>query len=666
MDEDAISLFDMKGKAISSGKYAWTSVKRWAAEQNNVFLFNARIDGGDLVDLRLHCDDASAIANACNKGVKLAVAKHKQRQNAKRKEKKLPTVYEGIGIESTSSSSDDEKDSDSDSDSNDDDDDSSASSMTNGKHSNQKSDAQVILRPKVKLLFGRTDQQKKKGEGEGGGGGGVAADKVGSGKSESKSMATTTTTTTTTTSGSAVETTELWTGYLREKSGSRFSIMSSKKKWWVLKSNKKFRAYSVDPASGKKTLSNIFTVRKCTSRGELKNSKHVVIDVEDASVATTRTSKQLSLEAESLDEADKLTRAVVHCLSLQASAASDKTTTQSTSSVPPSPSSKQQQHQHQQEKKKKKPLTPQPPSIKSPRSTSKAKVKASPAVEVAKNSIAQSDDPQSKTEEGVKERERVEEVKDNVDLEVDAEVTVKQREVEEEDQSPSRSNNLKDIRHRNSLLGSSLSSQFLFDDDDDGDGDDGNEEEDDSPIGKEIPDVKLRAPELVAPHSPSTPQESKPMVGGDLGKESNGAKLQLGRLEESHELSQMLIGQLVKRVDYLERDLGDQKKAMQAALAKQAEQQRAPPPQLQQAVVAGGASSPSLESLQQWGEMELLSTRMDKLEFQFDDLKQSFNAMVNDLTSNLEAIRDVLLSTGGAVYGGGTHASEIKEENEEP
>ena len=665
MDEDAISLFDMKGKAISSGKYAWTSVKRWAAEQNNVFLFNARIDGGDLVDLRLHCDDASAIANACNKGVKLAVAKHKQRQNAKRKEKKLPTVYEGIGIESTSSSSDDEKDSDSDSD--DDDDDSSASSMTNGKHSNQKSDAQVVLRPKVKLLFGRTDQQKKKGEGEGGGGGGVAADKVGSGKSESKSMATTTTTTTTTTtSGSAVETTELWTGYLREKSGSRFSIMSSKKKWWVLKSNKKFRAYSVDPASGKKTLSNIFTVRKCTSRGELKNSKHVVIDVEDASVATTRTSKQLSLEAESLDEADKLTRAVVHCLSLQASAASDKTTTQSTSSVPPSPSSKQQQHQHQQEKKKKKPLTPQPPSIKSPRSTSKAKVKASPAVEVAKNSIAQSDDPQSKTEEGVKERERVEEVKDNVDLEVDAEVTVKQREVEEEDQSPSRSNNLKDIRHRNSLLGSSLSSQFLFDDDDDGDGDDGNEEEDDSPIGKEIPDVKLRAPELVAPHSPSTPQESKPMVGGDLGKESNGAKLQLGRLEESHELSQMLIGQLVKRVDYLERDLGDQKKAMQAALAKQAEQQRAPPPQLQQAVVAGGASSPSLESLQQWGEMELLSTRMDKLEFQFDDLKQSFNAMVNDLTSNLEAIRDVLLSTGGAVYGGGTHASEIKEENEEP
>ena len=90
------------------------------------------------------------------------------------------------------------------------------------------------------------------------------------------------------------------------------------------------------------------------------------------------------------------------------------------------------------------------------------------------------------------------------------------------------------------------------------------------------------------------------------------------------------------------------------------------PSQLQQAVVAGGASSPSLESLQQWGEMELLSTRMDKLEFQFDDLKQSFNAMVNDLTSNLEAIRDVLLSTGGAVNGGGTHTSEIKEENEEP
>ncbi len=46
---------------------------------------------------------------------------------------------------------------------------------------------------------------------------------------------------------------------------------------------------------------------------------------------------------------------------------------------------------------------------------------------------------------------------------------------------------------------------------------------------------------------------------------------------------------------------------------------------------------------QQWGEIELLSTRMDRMEFAFDDLKQSFNAMVNDLTGNLEAIRDVLL-----------------------
>jgi len=58
-----------------------------------------------------------------------------------------------------------------------------------------------------------------------------------------------------------------------------------------------------------------------------------------------------------------------------------------------------------------------------------------------------------------------------------------------------------------------------------------------------------------------------------------------------------------------------------------------------------------MENFQQWGEIELLGTRMDRLEFAFEDLKMSFNAIVNDLTQNLTSIRDVLLvsSAGGGI-----------------
>ena len=41
---------------------------------------------------------------------------------------------------------------------------------------------------------------------------------------------------------------------MREKAGSRFSIMTRTKKWFVLKSNGKLRGYHVDPVSGDKKL----------------------------------------------------------------------------------------------------------------------------------------------------------------------------------------------------------------------------------------------------------------------------------------------------------------------------------------------------------------------------------------------------------------------------
>ena len=110
---------------MADKSFGWSSIKRWAAEQNNVFLFSARMEGG-LVDLRLHCDDASAIANACNKGVKLAVAKHKEKQVKKRQ---LPTVTEEGESEGEGDGG-------------------------NGD-SGQTPPKQVVIRPKVKLLYGR-------------------------------------------------------------------------------------------------------------------------------------------------------------------------------------------------------------------------------------------------------------------------------------------------------------------------------------------------------------------------------------------------------------------------------------------------------------------------------------------------------------------------------
>lgn len=110
---------------MADKSFGWSSIKRWAAEQNNVFLFSARMEGG-LVDLRLHCDDASAIANACNKGVKLAVAKHKEKQMKKRQ---LPTVTEEGESEGEGDGG-------------------------NGD-SGQTPPKQVVIRPKVKLLYGR-------------------------------------------------------------------------------------------------------------------------------------------------------------------------------------------------------------------------------------------------------------------------------------------------------------------------------------------------------------------------------------------------------------------------------------------------------------------------------------------------------------------------------
>ncbi len=58
IDEDTVSLFDMKGNRLAGKSYPWTVIKRWTAEQGNVFLFNAKNEKGEMADLRLHCDNA--------------------------------------------------------------------------------------------------------------------------------------------------------------------------------------------------------------------------------------------------------------------------------------------------------------------------------------------------------------------------------------------------------------------------------------------------------------------------------------------------------------------------------------------------------------------------------------------------------------------------------
>ena len=62
---------------------------------------------------------------------------------------------------------------------------------------------------------------------------------------------------------------------MREKAGSRFSIMTRTKKWFVLKSNGKLRGYHVDPVSGDKKLQSIFTVTKSLMIGANTNGNKV-------------------------------------------------------------------------------------------------------------------------------------------------------------------------------------------------------------------------------------------------------------------------------------------------------------------------------------------------------------------------------------------------------
>ena len=59
--------------------------------------------------------------------------------------------------------------------------------------------------------------------------------------------------------------------------------------------------------------------------------------------------------------------------------------------------------------------------------------------------------------------------------------------------------------------------------------------------------------------------------------------------------------------------------------------------------VAGRVSSAETETLTQWGEMEMLANRLDKLERGFEDLTNSFNQVVTTLSRDLTAIKDVLV-----------------------
>ena len=124
------------------------------------------------------------------------------------------------------------------------------------------------------------------------------------------------------------------------------------------------------------------------------------------------------------------------------------------------------------------------------------------------------------------------------------------------------------------------------------------EEEDDSPIGKEIPDV--RAPAARAAPSPSPSPSAQHLAEG------------LGQMQ------QLLIEQLAKRVDQLEGELRAQRGQIGAVEERQREQAMRPAPQPQRPAADPSAA---MENFQQWGEIELLGTRMDRLEYQFEDLK---------------------------------------------
>ena len=112
--------------------------------------------------------------------------------------------------------------------------------------------------------------------------------------------------------------------------------MTRTKKWFVLKSNGKLRGYHVDPVSGDKKLQSIFTVtkslmiganttgNKVSRRKEFSDelpgltcpaTKVVSMEVDDESKPLGQRGRELQVEAESLDEADKLAKALAFCLS---------------------------------------------------------------------------------------------------------------------------------------------------------------------------------------------------------------------------------------------------------------------------------------------------------------------------------------------------------------
>ena len=542
IDEDTVSLYDTKGKAVPGLSFAWSVIKRWAAEQANVFLFTARVDG-EITDLRLHCDDASEIANACNKGVKLAVQKHKEKQMRKRQ---LPTVEE----------EQDDDDGGNDEDSSDDGDDGSTRTAASGSPAPK----QVVLRPKVKLLYGRGPTKASPSKAPN-------ADKPKQQQRSEKPAPSPKPAPET-----SAATMELWSGHLREKAGSRFSLMTTgKKKWYALKSNKKLRAYQINPSTGKKKLQNIYTVISAPSRGASTHTKLVQIEAKDESKATNpkQSSKQLQLEAETLDEADKLSRALSHCLSLKqapkteggtdptplASEESSPTATTTTSVPAPTP-----------------PISPKiTPTSPAPRKASmegrKGEAETAPAERAAASEEGEGEESGSDFESSKSEEE---EEPDRSDQSLPAFSLSRQSTednggaTDEEAESPTTAKSvLRTLRQRNSLLGSpsllgdalsaggianggsrvvDLSPRSASKGARERNGETpgagaAEAEEDDSPIGKDgIPEARAST-----------------RGHGSQGRDK----------EEGMDLMrELLISQLAKRVDYLEAELRAQKQSV--------------------------------------------------------------------------------------------------------
>lgn len=291
--------------------------------------------------------------------------------------------------------------------------------------------------------------------------------------------------------------------------------MTRTKKWFVLKSNGKLRGYHVDPVSGDKKLQSIFTVTKSLMIGANTNgnkvsrrkefsdelpgltcpaTKVVSMEVDDESKPLGQRGRELQVEAESLDEADKLAKALAFCLSAG--------------------------------EREKRPAEPAGGAVK-PKPTSPAP----PRAPLADQGAGEDEGSPSSSERG-------EDCDDDHDR---GEVA-----------SPPKSN-LKTLRQRNSLLGSSpLMADSLLGGDQvlprslalprqeaaeaaamveaatPASSSEEEEEEDDSPIGKEIPDV--RAPAARAAPSPSPSPSAQHLAEG------------LGQMQ------QLLIEQLAKRV----------------------------------------------------------------------------------------------------------------------